>query len=373
MKIITFFNHKGGVAKTTNAFNLSWKLAEKGHRVVMVDADSQCNLTGLAMGLMPPELSFTGVEEFSSEELESADDDFEETQEKAESFWRSVNGCNIHSALKPAFLAEPRPLEGVDCLSVEGNENLFLLPGSIDLADYESDLALSQSLMGQFGSQRNLPGAIHYLLARTAEKMDAEYLVVDLSPSLGAINQNIVSISDEIIIPCAPDYFSVMALQSLTEILPKWKKWAQDASEAPQLQQATYPFPKPEFKVSGVLVSRYVVYKKKPARAFGTWIDKVAESCESQLFPRLTQSGLVHEEGAYASLNLEKDYVLAMIREFNSLRPRSQDNQIPVFALKKEHLQLGGQSLNNTLDQIRELDAEYVNLADRVIALSATK
>ena len=45
-KRIVFFNHKGGVSKTTTACNLGWKLAE-GDRVLLVDADPQCNLTSL--------------------------------------------------------------------------------------------------------------------------------------------------------------------------------------------------------------------------------------------------------------------------------------------------------------------------------------
>ena len=45
-KHIAMFNHKGGVSKTTTAFNLSWKLAQKGQRVVVADTDPQCNLTG---------------------------------------------------------------------------------------------------------------------------------------------------------------------------------------------------------------------------------------------------------------------------------------------------------------------------------------
>jgi cellulose biosynthesis protein BcsQ len=44
------FNHKGGVSKTTTSYNLGWMLASKGYRVLLVDADPQCNLSGLVLG-----------------------------------------------------------------------------------------------------------------------------------------------------------------------------------------------------------------------------------------------------------------------------------------------------------------------------------
>jgi chromosome partitioning protein len=47
-KIISFFNHKGGVSKTTTAYHVAWMLSDKGYKVLMVDTDSQCNLTGLS-------------------------------------------------------------------------------------------------------------------------------------------------------------------------------------------------------------------------------------------------------------------------------------------------------------------------------------
>src|SRR4051794_6724153 len=49
MKIVTLYNHKGGVSKTTTTFNLAHMLAMKQKRVLMVDADPQCNLTELFM------------------------------------------------------------------------------------------------------------------------------------------------------------------------------------------------------------------------------------------------------------------------------------------------------------------------------------
>ena len=48
-KRIAMFNHKGGVSKTTSVYNIGWMLA-KNAKVLIVDADPQCNLSALISG-----------------------------------------------------------------------------------------------------------------------------------------------------------------------------------------------------------------------------------------------------------------------------------------------------------------------------------
>src|SRR5664279_1255094 len=83
-KTIAFFNNKGGVSKTTTCFNLGWILAERGHTVVLVDADPQCNLTGMVLDL-------TGEDALST-------------------FYEQNPRQNLREALEPAFASRPRPL-----------------------------------------------------------------------------------------------------------------------------------------------------------------------------------------------------------------------------------------------------------------------
>ena len=47
MKIITFFNNKGGVGKTTTVYHIAWMLKELNYQVLAVDLDPQCNLSSI--------------------------------------------------------------------------------------------------------------------------------------------------------------------------------------------------------------------------------------------------------------------------------------------------------------------------------------
>lgn len=194
---ISLFNHKGGVSKTTTAFNLGWMIARHGKKVLLVDGDPQCNLTGMVLGL---------------EDLETAD-----------SILGSKNGrpLNIREGLAPAFESRPSLIQAVDCQRVPGNPNLWLMPGHIGLAEYEVTLGIAQELSGSLVTLRNLPGSLRYLIDKTAVNYGIDIVIVDMSPSLGAVNQNLLATSDLFIVPMHPDYFSTMAIKSLTGVLPK--------------------------------------------------------------------------------------------------------------------------------------------------------
>jgi cellulose biosynthesis protein BcsQ len=225
------FNHKGGVSKTTTCFNLGWMLAQKGKKVLLVDCDPQCNLTGMVLG-------FKGAEEFKA-------------------VYEAPGVKNIRDGLAPAFESRPSPMVAVDCEQVTGQPNLWLLPGHIGLAEYEVTLGIAQELSGSLVTLQNLPGAMSHLFTITAEKYAADYILVDMSPSLGAINQNLLMTSDFFIVPMAPDYFSVMATDSLASVLPKWSAWSQKARANPVLRNATYAYPEKTPKFLGTVVQKY--------------------------------------------------------------------------------------------------------------------
>jgi cellulose biosynthesis protein BcsQ len=343
-KKIALFNHKGGVSKTTTTFNLGWMLAEKGHRTILVDADPQCNLTGMLLGYMGPS--------------------------ELERFYKRHPDRNIKAALAPAFESRPKLLEFVECVPVRHRPELFLLPGHIGFAEYEVTLGIAQELSGSIQTLQNLPGSLSYLLQKTAAHFDAEYVLIDMSPSLSSINQNLLTTSDFFLVPTNPDFFSVMAIDSLATILPKWNSWSQKAASLPILKEATYPMPAANTKFLGTIIQKFRPRAGAPASGFQHWIDQLEESVKTKLIPALSDAGMTLSRRRYENVEMVDDLWLAVISDFNTLIAKSQKWKTPVFALTAKQLGQQGIVLKGT-KQARDAFWEvFSELADRVIGLT---
>lgn len=341
-KRIALFNHKGGVSKTTTAFHLGWMLAEKGKTVILVDADPQCNLTGMVLGYDGP----TALEDFYQQESKS----------------------NLRDGLAPAFESRPEPIQAVGCFRVDARDGLFLLPGHIGLSEYEVTLGIAQELSGSIQTLQNLPGSINRLLEITAQKYEADYVLIDLNPSLSSFNQNLLLTSNYFIVPTNPDYFSAMAVQSLTKVLPHWRNWAERAAKLEVLREAVYPFPNIVPKFLGTIVQNYRPRDGSPARAFQAWIDRINKNVAEELFPALEKSDMTFPRTVYETHGVN-GFCLATIPDFNSLIAKSQEHQTPVYALTPEQIGQAGTVLATTVESRDNFNAMFSALADKVIAL----
>ena len=344
-KRIVLFNHKGGVSKTTTTFNLGWMLAEKGKRVILVDADPQCNLTGMVLDYRGP----TALEELYENEKDR----------------------NLRDGLAPAFESRPEPLKAIDCIPVEGRPGLWLLPGHIKISEYEVTLGIAQELSGTIQTLQNLPGSITRFLELTSENHKADYVLIDLNPSLSSLNQNLLLTSHCFIIPTNPDYFSAMAIQSLANVLPSWRKWALRAAELPVLRDAVYPFPDIAPKLLGTIVQNYRPRRGGiPASAFATRIEEINLNVSSHLIPGLKVVDMAFEEEIYEGNEVE-GYCLAQIPDFNSLIAMSQEHQTPVFALTPEQIGQTGIVLEQTEQSRDRFRLLFSDLAEKTIALAS--
>ena len=211
--IISLFNHKGGVSKTTTAFNLGWAMAERGHRVLIVDGDPQCNLTGTVLG-------FDGIDDFAN-------------------FYAENPASNINSCLEPIFKGTGAPLQAAPVCDTT-HDNLFLLAGNIELSENETQVAVALSTSAAIPALQNIPGSLCALLRMTARERKFDAVIVDMSPSVGAINQCFLMGSDFFIVPTSPDYYCNQAVSSLSRVLPRWNGSVNQFRSNGLL----YPFPK---------------------------------------------------------------------------------------------------------------------------------
>lgn len=343
-QIVCLFNHKGGVSKTTTAFNLGWMMALKGKRVLLADFDPQCNLTGMVMG-------FKGVDDLAA-------------------IYNGTPPNNVKDGLAPAFESQPRQISAVECVEVAGNKNLLLVPGHIGLAEYETTLGIAQELSGSLLALRNLPGAIRFLLDTTAAKYEADYVLVDMSPSLGPLNQNLLMTCDYFIVPLHPDYFSAMALSSLAKTLPRWKAWADTAYEIEVLSKADYPFPRPQVKFIGAVIQKFRPRNGSASKAFQHWIDQLVDGLRNVLIPVLEKSGMLDTQTYKERAGTEPWIPILEVADFNSLVAYSQEHQVPIYSLTSQQLDQKGAVWDQTKANMDVFAAAFERCAEVVFELT---
>ena len=339
-KVISFFNNKGGVSKTTTCFNLGWMLARMGRKVLMIDLDPQCNLSGMAL-----QVSKDGILPESYQKYEKV---------------------NIRTSLLPALKSTGDRIKAPECQEVYGNKNLLLLPGNVDMAVLETQLATAMSMGSMMPAMQNVPGSFPELYRLTEKRYGLDYILLDLSPSLGALNQINFLCSDYFIVPVVPDIFSVMAIDSLSRVIPDWMKWATRIGHLGLFDDndILYKFVPKRPRFLGTVVQRYRLRNGIPSNAFREYIDQLSAAINATLVPRFRDENLLLDESSYKG-----DFTLAEIPDFNSLIAASQQKHKPVFELARDDLGTAGKVYQEQSKKVNDFKEKFESFANRVEAL----
>jgi chromosome partitioning protein len=338
-KRIAVFNHKGGVSKTTSAYNLGWMIAKNQKRVLLVDADPQCNLTSLFLN-----------------------DDFDRYYSEDATKYH-----NIKDGVKVAFEGKPSPIAYVTCAITNRNRNLFLIPGHQNLSEYDAALTFAQTSNNAISTLQNLPGAFSALLALTEAYYKIDYTIIDMNPSLSAINQNLFISSHSFIVPTNPDPFSLMAIDTLKRVLPRWVAWAKTMQ--PAFSDAAYPLPNFTPKLIGTIIQRFNIRKGKAAKPYRDNINDIKLSFKNELAPALLQNGMLFDKKQYSESGISDDYCLSEIPDFAGLLPKAQSAGVPVFVLTETEINETGPILegmksrrNAFLDIFKDLSTKTTTI-----------
>ena len=189
MNSIAIFNNKGGVGKTTYLFHVANILADKGICTLMVDCDSQCNLSAYCL---------------EDNEIQKA--------------WKE-DGNSIFRVIQPVS-------EGIGDIRKRKpskiRDNLYLVPGDIDLNVYEDRLGETWPSASVQAASIRVQIAIYRYIKFAAQKCGAAIVLIDLGPNLGALNRNVLGGCNYFITPLAPDLFSIKGTENLGNKFVVW-------------------------------------------------------------------------------------------------------------------------------------------------------
>lgn len=319
MKTIAFFNHKGGVGKTTVLFNLAVALADSGKKVVLFDSDSQANLTALAL----PEAVY------------------EDALNTHKTIWTSlmplVTGAGDFQLMEP--------------LSIR--DRLWLLPGDIRLSDFEAicPAGWTEALAGQSRGFR-VTSALYRLFTSIGEAKDADFALVDLGPNVNALNRNALMAADGFVVPLSPDLFSVQALPSVGGSISQWvSQWKTATDKTPDV--VDFPLPKGRPIALGYVSQQYSVHSGDLSEAYQRWADKIPEAYEYGVLKPLAQVEITKSEGV--------ENRLASLKNLASLVPKAQQYNKAVFELT------GREARGAHHKKAKDTKIEFIELANKIV------
>lgn len=311
-KIITLYNHKGGVSKTTTTFNLAHYLAQSGKKVLAVDADPQANLTEL---MLAPTIS-----ELDEKERESG--------EKYE-----LGGTSLLELLRPRIDGDVSEIELEKVVTVDVTPNLELLRGDVNLSSIEDSLA--EAHIQRFSNkthEKRTYVAIGDILNRFGEANEVDYILIDVGPSSGALTRACFLACDGYFVPTAPDRFNVQAIGTLSTIIKKWIKEHRQVFE--EFAELGLPIREGMPKFLGVILQNFKIRGGKPKPTYQMWMDRIPEKVASSLFPSISQFNTQNKD--LTSGLTDTDIVVTQIRDFEGLAPIMQECGKAMFDITKD-------------------------------------
>ena len=325
MKTIAFFNNKGGVGKTSLVYHLAWMYADLGLNVVAADLDPQANLTSMFL-----------------------DDD------RLEELWaRDGHAHTVYGAFQPL-------LEGTGDVAAPHIEEiapaLGLVLGDLALSAAEDELSgqWPDCLDRKPRAFRVLSGLWRILVA-AAKNAEADLVLIDVGPNLGALNRAALVAAQDVVVPLAPDLYSLQGLRNLGPTLRRWRsEWSERLQRVPN-SISGLALPSGDLHPVGYIVLQHAVRLDRPVKAYSRWMARI---------PREYRDSVLGQAGGQEPAIDKDPHCLAMLKHYRSLMPLAQEARKPMFFLKPADGAIGGHS-SAVQDCYRDFRVLAQRIADR--------
>ncbi|AIP04345.1 cobyrinic acid ac-diamide synthase [Burkholderia pseudomallei] len=353
VKIITLYNHKGGVSKTTSTFNFATFLANSGKKVLMVDADPQCNLTEIALAPVISEI----------------DEKVASIKSAATAAIPELPGTSILDALNQRIKGDVAFIDLSKVKVHQVDNKLYLLRGSVDLSSIEDDLA--EAHLQRNSMRTNLMRtyvAIGDFLTRMAEKEKYDYIFIDVGPSSGALTRAFFLVCDAFFIPVAPDRFNVQAIGTLSTIIDRWM--TEHAQIKRQYEDLGLPIRPGAPAFLGAIVQAFKIYAGRAKPGYKLWMSRLPKEIGSSLKSVMKRHGLENE----LYLPSSTKPIAVEIPDFNQLAPLMQEMGKAVFNIARQDTaritESGTPWSGNNWTQAEERMAGYKRLFSKLAGIA---
>lgn len=297
MVTIAFFNNKGGVGKTTLLCNVAAFYKSKGKRVLVIDADPQCNATTYL-------LSDEDLANYYTDNSTGTIYDYIFAYQQSTTELPKAN--IVHS-------------NGFDVDLILGDTRLALMDDFLS-SEWSNFNAIARSMK-----------TISFLKRLYFENKDLyDYIFVDVGPSLGVLNRTVILFTDCFVMPMSSDIFCLRALDNIKHSITQWKNnFTQLQTEHNSKMGEKFQFNNQELTVSPAFLgyvnqqytSRTTNGERRAVKAYDEILKLMPSKCEDLL-------------ADYYPSTIEKSCLrLANIPNFNSLIPMSQMAHKPIFSL----------------------------------------
>lgn len=325
---LTFFNNKGGVGKTSIVYHLAWMYASLGKRIVTVDLDPQANLTAAFLD-----------------------------EDKIEEIWNDrKSGSTIYQCVKP--------LTGVGDIAEPVLQNvatdLYLLPGDVSLSGYED--ALSNEWPNSMGDNNlyrpmRILSSFWHVMQMAASEVQADIILVDIGPNLGAINRSVLIATDYVVIPLGADLFSLQGLKNLGPTLVSWRNlWKKRLynweASSEKSSHVGHRLPGGKMQPIGYLCQQHSVRLDRPVKAYDKWVNRI---------PNVYREFVLSGASNTSVKQIDDPLCLATIKHYRSLIPMSQEHRKPIFNLTSADGAIGSHA-----NAVRDAGKDFKELALKI-------